>query len=163
MIIGFLSMTKELRINYEEFSSKEGMNASDRALVDAAVSAVSRSYSPYSHFQVGAAVLLEDGTVVLGTNQENAAFPSSLCAERTALFSAGVGYPDKAVVAIAIAGGPEGVLTDEPVTPCGSCRQVMSQFQKKSGRPMAIILVGGKRIWKFDCVESLLPFVFDSI
>lgn len=139
------------------------METEDQELVRAAVSAMSGSYAPYSHFNVGAAVRLSDGRIVKGANQENAAFPSSLCAERTAMFAAGANHPDKDMVSIAVAGGPMGKLSEYPATPCGSCRQVMAQYQTRAGRPLSVILVGGAFIQKFEKVDDILPFMFDSI
>ena len=154
---------KEIKIAYQEYNSLEELESDDRRLADAAIEATGLSYAPYSHFNVGAAVLLEDGEIVKGSNQENAAFPSGLCAERTALFYASSSRPDKAITAIAIAAGQNGVLCSSPVTPCGACRQVMAQYQTKGGRPLATLLIGSEKIWKFSNVEALLPFIFDSI
>ena len=139
------------------------MTAEDRMLVAKALEAQKGSYSPYSHFQVGAALLLANGTVVMGANQENAAYPSGLCAERTALFAAGANYPDVPLECLAIAGSDHGVLCESPASPCGACRQVMAEYQKKFGKPLKIILVGSKRIRKFYQVDDLLPFIFDSL
>ena len=121
------------------------------------------AYAPYSHFHVGAAVRLSNGVVVHGANQENAAFPSGLCAERTAMFAAGAHYPDKDMESIALAGGVHGRLSKNPATPCGACRQVMAQYQTKAGKPMSVIMVGDGIIWKFDRVDDILPLIFDSI
>ena len=154
---------KEIKIAYLEFDSLDQLDSQDRKLADAAIAAIATSYAPYSNFNVGAAVLLEDGNVIQGSNQENAAYPSGICAERTALFYAGASRPDKAVVKIAIAAGQNGIICESPVTPCGACRQVMVQSQLKGGHPIEIILVGSKKIWKFAKVEDLLPFTFDSI
>ena len=154
---------KEIKIAYIEYESLDQLDADDRKTAAAAVEAISLSYAPYSRFNVGAAVMFEDGEIVKGANQENAAYPSGLCAERTALFYASASRPDKAMKILAIAAGQEGKLCDSPATPCGACRQVMAQYQTKSGRPMAVILVGAKKIWKFEKVEDLLPLIFDSI
>lgn len=154
---------KEIKIAYIEYESLDQLDADDRRTADAAVEAISLSYAPYSSFNVGAAVMFEDGEIVKGANQENAAYPSGLCAERTALFYASASRPDKAMKILAIAAGQEGKLCDSPATPCGACRQVMAQYQTKSGRPMAVILVGARKIWKFEKVDDLLPLIFDSI
>ena len=98
-----------------------------------------------------------------GANQENAAFPSGLCAERTAMFAAGSRYPDKDMLSIAIAGGVHGRLGKSPATPCGACRQVMAQYQAKSGKPMSVLMVADGLIWKFDRVDDILPMIFNSI
>ena len=155
--------TKKLEIAYREYGSLDELQAEDRELALAAIDAMKGAYAPYSNFCVGAAVRLEDGTVVTGANQENAAFPSGLCAERTAMFSAGAAYPDKAMVSIAIAGGAAGVLDSNPASPCGACRQVMAQYQTKGGKDMSIVLVGEGKILKFNRVDDLLPLIFDNI
>ena len=154
---------KEIKIAYQEFRSLDELESSDRMLAQAAIEATSQSYAPYSHFNVGAAVMYEDGEIVKGANQENAAYPSGLCAERTALFYASASRPDKAMTSLAIAASQDGKLCSIPATPCGACRQVMAEYQTKSGRPMEILLVGAEKIWKFAKVDDLLPLIFDSI
>ena len=155
--------SKEIKIAYQEFDSIDELDAKDRELAQAAVEATAQAYAPYSKFNVGAAVLFEDGVIVKGANQENAAYPSGLCAERTALFYASASRPDKAMVAIAIAAGQNGQLCEMPATPCGACRQVMAQYQLKSSLPMRVLLVGAHKIWRFEKVDDLLPLIFDSI
>ena len=152
----------KLDINYTEYSSAEEMNPQDRQLVEAAIEAQKGSYAPYSRFNVGAALRLEDGTIVKGANQENAAYPSGLCAERTAMFSASANYPGKAMVSLAIVGGFEGTVSDGPCSPCGACRQGMAEYQTLSGQAMSGIMYGTKKTWKFDKVDDILPFIFDS-
>ena len=154
---------KQINIAYQEFSSIDELNAEDRELAQAAIEGMKGSYAPYSHFNVGAAVRMSNGQIVIGANQENAAFPSGLCAERTAMFAAGAKYPEKDMCSIALVGGVYGRITDEPATPCGACRQVMAQYQAKAGKPMSVIMVGAKRIWKFEKVDDILPLIFDSI
>lgn len=154
---------KEINIKFHEYSSLDELNKEDRELAEAAIDAMKGSYAPYSHFNVGAAVRLSNGVIVQGANQENAAFPSGLCAERTAMFHAGATYPDKAMVSLAIAGGVMGRLAKAPATPCGACRQVMAQYQLKGGHPMSVIMIGDGTIWKFDRVDDILPLIFDSI
>jgi cytidine deaminase len=154
---------KEIKIAYQEFQSLDELEAKDKELAQAAVEATELAYAPYSKFNVGAAVLFEDGVIIKGSNQENAAYPSGLCAERTALFYASASRPDKAMTAIAIAAAQNGALCVTPATPCGACRQVMAQYQLKSGLPMMVLLVGAHKIWKFEKVDDLLPLIFDSI
>jgi cytidine deaminase len=154
---------REIKIAYQEFSSHDQLEEKDKELVLAAIEATKSSYAPYSRFNVGAAVRLEDGEIICGANQENAAYPSGTCAERTALFYASASRPDTSMTAIAIAATQEGKLCKKPVTPCGACRQVMSQYQLKSGIPMTILLVGAEIVWKFNRVDDLLPLMFDSI
>ncbi len=154
---------KEIKIAFKEYESLNQLEAGDRTLAEAAIEATGQSYAPYSNFNVGAAVLFEDGVIIKGANQENAAYPSGLCAERTALFYASSSRPDKAITGIAIAAGQNGKLCADPATPCGACRQVMAQYQTKGGVPMKVILVGSEKIWVFDKVDDLLPLIFDSI
>ncbi len=155
--------SKEIRIVYNEYESLDQLELRDRELAQAAIEATKGSYAPYSNFNVGAAVRLDNGQIVKGSNQENAAYPSGICAERTAMFYASANYPENAMTAIAITASQNGTLCDNPVTPCGSCRQVMAQYQTKGGQPMEILLVGGKKIWKFSKVDDVLPLIFDSI
>ena len=154
---------KEIKIAYIEYAGLDELSAKDKELAEAAISATASAYAPYSKFNVGAAVLFDDGEIVQGSNQENAAYPSGICAERTALFYASASRPNKAMAALAIAASQEGSLLETPVTPCGACRQVMAQYQTKSGCPMKVLLVGGEKIWRFEKVDDLLPLIFDSI
>ena len=154
---------KEIKIAYTEYTSLDELNPQDRILVDSAIEATASAYAPYSNFKVGAAVRFEDGEIIKGSNQENAAYPSGMCAERTALFYASASRPDVPMNALAIAAAQDGRLIPNPVAPCGACRQVMAQYQLKSGCPMKIFLIGAEKIYEFDKVEALLPFIFDSI
>ena len=154
---------RQIQISYQEYNSIEEMNPEDRELAAEAIKAMQGAYAPYSHFHVGAAVRMSNGQIVRGANQENAAFPSGLCAERTAMFAAGARYPDKDMLSIALAGGVMGRLGREPATPCGACRQVMAQYQAKSGKPMSVIMISSVRIWKFEKVDDILPLIFNSI
>ena len=146
-------------IKYEALDESD-FSAEERMLVDSAKEAVKGSYSPYSHFSVGAAVLLDNGVVVRGANQENGAYPSGLCAERTALFAAGANYPGQKVVAIAIAAYTDGRFLPEPITPCGSCAQVMAETEARAGLPMEILLYGANGSYRISGVGSILPFAF---
>ena len=134
----------------------------DQELIRSAQEATQRSYAPYSHFHVGAAVRLDDGTLVTGSNQENAAFPSGLCAERTALFYAGAQYPDRTVEALAIAAADANGLTAIPTPPCGACRQVMMETETRTGHPMRILLFGTQGVYVIEGVAQLLPLIFDG-
>lgn len=142
--------------------SWEEMSEADRELLTAAKEATLRSYAPYSRFNVGAAVRLDDGTVVTGNNQENAAYPSGLCAERTTLFYVGSRYPDHAVETIAIAARTDKGFTEEPVPPCGACRQVMLETETRHGRPMRILLYGQQGTYVIEGVNQILPLIFDG-
>ena len=154
---------QEIHIVYQEYNSIEEMNPEDRELAAEAIKAMEGAYAPYSHFHVGAAVRMSNGQIVRGANQENAAFPSGLCAERTAIFAAGARYPDKDMLSIALAGGVMGRLGSQPATPCGACRQVMAQYQAKSGKPMSVIMISADKVWKFEKVDDILPLIFNSI
>lgn len=153
-------MKQTLTIAYQEYASLEALPEQDRALMQAAIRAADTAYSPYSHFCVGVAVLLADGTIVPGSNQENIAYPSGLCAERTAMFAASAQHPDQPFVSLAIVGRPaDGALT--AASPCGACRQVMSEYENRSGRPLRVLLYWNEgRVLAFDGVASLLPFSF---
>ena len=155
--------SKEIKIAYKEYETIDELEPRDKELAHAAIEAMQGSYAPYSNFNVGAAVMFEDGEIVKGANQENDAYPSGLFAERTALFYASASRPDKAMKALAIVAGQNGNICESPATPCGACRQVMAQYQTKSGIPMRVILVGSGKIWRFEKVDDLLPLIFDSI
>lgn len=137
--------------------------AEDRHLVDAAMKATERSYAPYSQFQVGAAARLDDGTIVSGNNQENAAYPSGLCAERTTLFYANAAHPDKAVKALAVAAFTDGKFTNVPVPPCGACRQVVLEVERRYNTHIRILLYGTEGIYVIEGgISELLPLTFDA-
>ena len=154
---------KEINITYREYGSADELPEAEKALAEKAIEATSRSYSPYSGFHVGAAVKLSNGETVTGANQENIAYPSGLCAERTAMYYASATYPDAVMEAIAIAAVQNGSLCDLPASPCGACRQVMAEYQTKAGKNMKIILAGAKKVMVFDKVDDILPFIFDSL
>lgn len=156
-------MEKNLNIKYQLFSSVEELDNKDAELLQKAIDASGSSYSPYSSYPVGAAVRLSDGSIILGSNQENAAYPSGLCAERTAIFAAHANRPSSGIETIAIVACRNGNLNDIPAFPCGACRQVMAESQKRSGHPVRIIVAGASEIYIFPSVESLLPFVFEGV
>lgn len=140
------------------------MAEEDLQLINAAFDATYRSYAPYSHFSVGAAVLLENGIIVTGNNQENVAYPSGLCAERTALFYANSQYPDVPVKALAIVvRDSSGVMTLKPISPCGACRQVMLETENRFGKPMRILLSGAEKTIVVESAAHLLPLAFSEI
>ena len=142
------------------FAQPEELSEDDKQLVERAIEATASSYSPYSHFAVGAALRLSDGTIVIGSNQENAAFPSGLCAERTAIFAAGATHPDKAVTALAIAARNEAGLTAEPVSPCGACRQVILEVEQRYNCAVRILLYGTNGVYIITSIRDLLPLCF---
>lgn len=140
----------------------EDYTETHRQLIEAARKAVNTSYSPYSHYRVGAAVLLENGIIISGSNQENAAYPSGLCAERTALFYANSQYPDVPVKAIAIIACNNEDFTEDVCTPCGSCRQVLAEIETRYGQKIRILMCSKKQVYEVDSVEALLPFSFNK-
>lgn len=155
---------KEVNINIPVvFKQEDELDESERKLLEEAKEATKRSYSPYSHFSVGAALLLDDGTIVAGSNQENSAFPSGLCAERTALFYANSRYPDHAVKALCVAArDTSGEFTERPIAPCGSCRQVMVETEERFHTDIRIMLYGREGIYCLNSARDTLPVHFDS-
>lgn len=129
-------------------------------LVNSAIDAARDAYAPYSNYQVGAAIRLANGEIVIGSNQENAAYPSGLCAERVAIFYAGARYPDVPVLSLAIAAIRDGEIQQGPVAPCGSCRQVLYEKESQGDTPMEVILYGSKTIQVIKRITDLLPLPF---
>lgn len=121
-----------------------------------------KAYAVYSNFQVGAALLLENGEIVTGSNQENSAYPSGLCAERTAIFYANAQYPDSAVIMMAIAAFTNGSFLPEPITPCGACRQVLLESENRYNKNMEIILYGTEKTYILENAKQLLPLSFSK-
>ena len=137
------------------------LTTDERHLVELAIEATSRSYTPYSHFHVGAAVRLANGVEVAGCNQENAAFPAGICAERAALFAAGAQYPEEPVTMLAIAArGTDGELLESPVSPCGTCRQVVIETETRFKRAVRILLYGRSHVYVMDGIRQLMPLSF---
>ena len=154
---------KCINISYTEYDSIDELGTSDKLLLEHAIAAADTSYAPYSSFNVGAAVQLSNGEIVSGSNQENAAYPSGLCAERTAIFYAHAKYPDAAVKAIALVAKQNGHLTESFTYPCGACRQVLHESQMRSGSPVRIIVGSATKVLVLDSVNGLLPFAFDNL
>ncbi|MBQ0073547.1 MAG: cytidine deaminase [Prevotella sp.] len=155
-------MKKELNINYQLLQFDE-LSAEDRELVSEAQQMTSASYAPYSHFHVGAALRLANGIVVRGCNQENAVYPDGLCAERVAIFSSQAQYPATPITAIAIAArDTKGEYVTDPVSPCGSCRQVMLEYELRDKHPLRVLLVGQNGIIIFSSAKDLLPLAFTA-
>lgn len=146
--------------SYASVQDLENLSEEDRMLVNACKDAAQNAHAPYSQFKVGAALLLENQALITGSNQENAAFPSGLCAERVAMFHAAHSHPGVAGIALAVVAFDKGKITDNPVTPCGGCRQVMSEFVGKASTKMRLLLVGEKEVLIFEDALSLLPFHF---
>ncbi len=152
---------KKEYIVYQEYKEGEILIPADSKLLKSAFEALPGSYAPYSEFHVGAAVLLGNGKIIKGSNQENAAYPSGLCAERVALFYANAEYPNIPVVALAITGKADHFVTNSPITPCGSCRQVIAEIEKKQRSEIKVIMKGEKGVTQIvEGIKYLLPLVF---
>jgi len=156
------SKQKSIKISYHEIGTISELYEMDKQLVDLALRAADRAYAPYSAFKVGAAVLLEGGIIVSGSNQENAAYPSGLCAERVAVFAASSDYPDRIIEKIAVVSKDHNGQI-RAVTPCGSCRQVLYEYETKQGEPIRILIFGKDEVLiEFKDIRSLLPFGFSK-
>lgn len=149
----------QLTIDIEHLALEE-LSEEERGLVEKAIKATDNSYAIYSNFRVGAALLLADGSVVIGANQENAVFPLGLCAERTAIFAAQAQRPEQAVLKLAIAARNENGLVKMPVSPCGSCRQVILEVEERYHQPVRILLYGTDGVYAVNSVRDLLPLCF---
>lgn len=151
------------QFKYQRFKSQADLPATLLSLMEQAIAARANAYAPYSSFQVGAAVLLENGSVVLGNNQENAAYPSGLCAERVAVFHAAANYPNVPIKAIAISASDKNIPTTTPASSCGNCRQAMAEYEQKQQQPISLLCMGASgEVILVDSVLSLLPFAFSS-
>lgn len=157
-------MTRKEILTPVEIYSYDELPSDDRVLVEQAREYTRHSYAPYSHFCVGAAIRLSNGETVCGANQENAAYPSGTCAERSACFSAGARFPGVKFKAIAIAArGVDGEFTPAPCAPCGACRQALLEYETLAGEDVAVLLVGRDSVWRLPSVKSLLPLAFTEI
>jgi len=158
-------MSKKITISceIEVFDSEKELNEQDKNLLLAAKQIMDNAYAPYSNFFVGAAVLLENGKIITGSNQENAAYPSGLCAERVAIFHASSQYPEQTIKAIAVVAKSGVQILNKPVTPCGSCRQVIAEYETKFSAPIRIIMSGQSGpVYISKSVSDLLPLMFTS-
>jgi cytidine deaminase len=152
-----------LRIDYTEYDSMDSLNTTDRELLEKATQACASAYSPYSGFSVGAALLLTNGKVILGNNQENSAYPSGLCAERVAIFSASANNPGIPIEAIALTATTGRFVMNGPVTPCGACRQVLAEYESLHGLKIKIIMSSASgKVRIVEGTDSLLPFLFHA-
>lgn len=155
----------EIKINTTlyKFANSEELPSQIQDLMKKAIEARNNAYAPYSQFQVGAAVLLQNGIVVLGSNQENAAFPSGLCAERTAIFSAGTNYPKEQIMAICISATSLLKDTKEPIPPCGACRQSLLEYEVNQNTDIPVYFMGKfGAVIKSNSIKNLLPFIFNN-
>jgi cytidine deaminase len=149
--------------SFLSYNSLEELPKDIQALMNEAVEVRKKAYAPYSQFRVGAALLLDNGKIVLGSNQENAAYPSGLCAERVAIFHAGSVYPEAKILKMAITAASDTNQTKAPIPPCGSCRQSIAEYEIKQDTPIEIYFMGEiGEIYRSESLKNLLPFMFDK-
>lgn len=156
---------KEIKLTttFFEYNSIEELTEADQKLMQAAIAIRKKAYAPYSKFRVGAAILLDDGTVVVGSNQENSAFPSGLCAERTAIFYAGATHPNAVMVSMAISASSDLKVTNAPIPPCGACRQAIMEYESKQEQPIRMLFMGAEGpVIESPSLVNILPFHFDK-
>lgn len=156
---------KEIQIETKlsVFESFEELSHSEKEYMNQAIEIRKNAYAPYSKFLVGAAIVLDNGVVLQGSNQENAAYPSGLCAERVTIFYAGANYPNNKIVKLFISATPSDRDSENPIPPCGSCRQAIAEYEIKQDLPIEIYFMGAKgAIYKSDSLKNLLPFMFDK-
>ncbi|WP_396167195.1 cytidine deaminase [Flavobacterium sp.] len=156
---------KEIHITttFEVFHSISDLSENIQTLMQQAIEIRKKAYAPYSHFRVGAAILLDNGKIVLGSNQENAAYPSGLCAERVAIYQAGAVYPDVKILTIAITAASDSNPTLSPIPPCGSCRQSIAEYEFKQDTPIEIYFMGESgEVYKSNSINNLLPLSFNK-
>lgn len=151
----------ELTTRITEWDNEDELTADSRELLAAARSILGKAYAPYSGFHVAAAIRLDNGEIISGTNQENAAYPSGLCAERVALFTASSRFPERTITEIAVLASSKLFSVDHPVAPCGACRQVMLEYRLRQGGPVKVILQGAKgKVYTLSDIQGLLPLFF---
>ena len=157
-------MKKDFHIHFEHFTQKNELTEIENSLYEAAKSARENAYAPYSNFLVGCAVLLENGEIYSGNNQENAAFPSGLCAERTAIYWVAANFPNEKIKKIFVVGGPrEFSEKNPPIPPCGNCRQSLMEYESKQNENIEIYFANlFEEVYKVSSVKDLLPFYFDG-
>lgn len=154
---------QNITFELEIYQSLDELTEQDQKLMHAAIAARENAYAPYSNFQVGAALLMETGEVVIGNNQENASYPSGLCAERVAVFQAGAKYPGIGIKSIAISAASLKHQVDTPAAPCGNCRQAISEYEGRQKKPISLLMMGeiGK-VLKCSSVGDILPLAFNN-
>ena len=155
--------SKTLSFQLSIFESLAELPNEDQVLISLASQARENAYAPYSNFKVGAAVLLKNNQVVIGSNQENASYPSGLCAERVAVFQAGAKFPGIPIIKIAIVASPDTTPAREPAAPCGNCRQSIFEYENRQEKPIELILMGGEGpVYKCQSIQDILPLAFGS-
>lgn len=161
----FSSNMKKISITttFSEYRNLDALRASEKKMMLLAIAARKKAYAPYSKFTVGCAIVLDNGEIIEGANQENAAYPSGLCAERVAIYYAGANFPNAKVLKLFISASPEDRDLEQPIPPCGACRQSIAEYESKQDAPIEIYFMGGKgKIFKSDSLKNILPFMFDK-
>ncbi len=154
---------KTLKTEIEIYDGLNELSKQHQDLMQQALEVRDHAYAPYSKFKVGAAILLDNGKVVTGSNQENASYPSGLCAERTAIYWAGANYPEAKIVSIAICASSIQQDNQEPIPPCGACRQAIAEYEQKQNTPISIFFMGIKgKVVKVNALADILPLAFDN-
>ncbi|MDR0659536.1 MAG: cytidine deaminase [Prevotellaceae bacterium] len=151
----------EIRVKVKEYANKSELPADEQQLLQKSEEATRTSYAPYSNFNVGVAILLENGEIIRGSNQENSASPSGLCAERVAMFYANAQYPNVAIIALAVSSSINGILNSKPIYPCGSCRQSLLENEQRFGKSIKVIMGSTDHIQAVNSIKDLLPLSFD--
>lgn len=153
----------KLTTEYTEFDDISELLIDDQNLMNMAIKARNTAYAPYSNFNVGAAILLDNDEIIIGSNQENAAYPSGMCAERVSIYFAGAKYPDNSILKMAISASSSLKAIDKPVGPCGACRQAIAEYEVKQNKPIEIYFTGQSgKIIKVESLKHLLPLGFDK-
>ena len=158
-------MKKEIQLQstFTEYDDISDLPEQDRLLVAEARKSVGQAYAPYSHFQVGAALRLENGVILRGNNQENASYPIGLCAERVAVFAAGANYPGIRILSLAITANSTHFHVNKPITPCGACRQAIAEYEHRYQQPIRLIMVGESgKVLVADSIQHFLPYQFNA-
>jgi cytidine deaminase len=155
--------TITISADLEVYDNETELPGDVQSLMEQAIEAREKSYSPYSQFKVGAAIMLDNGEVVTGSNQENASYPAGLCAERTAIFYAGAKFPEAKILKMALTARSENHQMEVPTPPCGSCRQAIAEYEVKQEKPIEIFFMGEKgKVVKSNSISDLLPLIFDN-
>ena len=153
---------REIKSILTDYNSPAELDEKLQELIRKVKQAAETAYAPYSKFKVGAAVLLENGEIIQGNNQENAAYPSGLCAERVAIFYANSKYPNTAIKSIAVTAYTDKGIIKEPIPPCGSCLQVMLESEKRYNNKIQVILFGEEKVTSADNINQFLPISFNK-
>ncbi|MDC1504843.1 cytidine deaminase [Winogradskyella sp.] len=153
----------KIETTLEVYNTISELSQDIQNLMSEAIEARNNAYAPYSNFNVGAAILLDNNKVVIGNNQENAAYPSGLCAERTAIYYAGAKYPKAKILKMALTASSQNQITDKPIPPCGACRQTIAEYEMKQEQPIEIYFMGAQgKVVKSNSLANLLPLLFES-